>query len=448
MKVLEVYSVSQINSLIKATLENNLPARLTVRGEVSDWKHHSSGHCYFSLKDENALLPCIMWKSKFRKIKFKPEDGIAVLATGYIDVYVTGGKYQFYVEEIEPAGVGALQLAFEQMFRRLEAQGLFKREHKKALPVYPERIGILTSQSGAAIEDIKNSIYNRWPCVKLFLYPVPVQGEAAAEKIAAAIKDINKRNEQFKLDVLIVGRGGGSLEDLWAFNEEVLARAIFDSKIPIISAVGHEIDTTISDLVADARASTPTRAGVIAVPDRGEVLERLASIESRLGLQAKTKLDWAKGKLETVLANAVFKTPFLIVHNKTQQLDELCSELADSVKQKLVAAQTGLNRIYEQITKIEPHRLLAKKTIGLNELQNRTKIAMAALVNKARIQLTAQMNRLAGLNPKSVLKRGYSITANKRTGLVIKRSKDVKIADLLITELANKNLIESKVTKK
>ena len=176
-KGIKIYTVSQVNSLIKEILANNLPGRLTVNGEITDWKLHQSGHCYFSLKDETAVLPCVMWKSKFGRIKFKPENGLAVLATGFIDVYPPQGKYQFYVESMQPEGVGALQLAFEQMYKRLKAEGLFDEAHKKPLPGYPERIGILTSESGAAVEDIKDSIWNRWPAAGLFLYPVPVQGE-------------------------------------------------------------------------------------------------------------------------------------------------------------------------------------------------------------------------------------------------------------------------------
>ncbi|MHC4458119.1 MAG: exodeoxyribonuclease VII large subunit, partial [Planctomycetota bacterium] len=219
----KIYTVSQVNSLIKEVLENNLPGFLTITGEITDWKLHHSGHCYFSLKDENSKLPCVMWAQNFRRVKFKPDNGLAVLATGYIDVYSPQGKYQFYVETMQPAGVGALQLAFEQMVKRLQAQGLFDEEYKKPLPPYPQRIGILTSESGAAIRDITDSIFKRWPCARLLLYPVPVQGEGAAEKIAAALKNVNRRDKKLKLDILIVGRGGGSLEDLWAFNEEVLA---------------------------------------------------------------------------------------------------------------------------------------------------------------------------------------------------------------------------------
>jgi len=288
----KIYTVSQVNALIKGILDNNLPGRLTITGEITDWKLHHSGHCYFSLKDEDSTLPCAMWKSSFAKLKFQPENGLAVLGTGFIDVYVPHGRYQFIIDKLVPAGVGALQLAFEQMVNKLHTEGLFDKEHKKAIPKYPERIGILTSESGAAIEDIKDSIWNRWPCAKLFLYPAPVQGEGAAEEIAAALRNVNKRNKELKLDILIVGRGGGSLEDLWAFNEEILARAIFDSTIPIISAVGHEIDTTIADLVADARASTPTKAGVVAVPDMHEVLSQLKNFQKRLAGEIKANNNW------------------------------------------------------------------------------------------------------------------------------------------------------------
>jgi len=421
----KIYTVSQVNSLIKGILDNNLPGRLTIAGEITDWKLHHSGHCYFSLKDENSTLPCVMWKSKFGAVKFQPENGLAVLGTGFIDVYVPHGRYQFIIDKLIPAGVGALQLAFEQMVKKLQAQGLFDEAHKQPIPKYPERIGILTSESGAAIEDIKDSIWNRWPCVKLFLYPVPVQGEGAAEEIAAAIRDVNRRNQKLQLDILIVGRGGGSLEDLWAFNEEVLARAIFDSKIPIISAVGHEIDTTVADLVADARASTPTKAGVVAVPDMQKVLGDLESYQSSLN-----------------------NNIILCFNYRQQQLDEVADNVADAIKHFLADRRERLYQSYEQIVKIEPHRLLGKMRDDLNNLQNRASAAIQAIINKRKMQLTAQGNLLAGLNPKSVLKRGYSITTNKTTGLLVRTLEDVQIGDLLITEIAEEKLVESKVTNK
>jgi exodeoxyribonuclease VII large subunit len=445
---IKIYTVSQVTSLIKTVLENNLPGRLVVAGQISDWKLHSSGHCYFSLKDEGAVLPCVMWGSNFAKVKFKPENGLAILGTGYIDVYEPQGKYQFYIESMQPAGVGALQLAFEQMVKRLAAEGLFDEAHKKPLPKYPMRIGILTSESGAAVHDIVDSIWNRWPCVKLYFYPVSVQGAEAAGEIAAAIQDVNRRNNKLKLDVLIVGRGGGSLEDLWAFNEEVLVRAIYNSKIPIISAVGHEVDTTIADLVADARASTPTKAGVVAVPDYREVLKQLAAIEKGLAGEMRAGLELAGQKLQTVLASSAFKNPLSQIHSRQQHLDDIQTSLTGQVRELLGEYRRRLADVYEQVVKIEPHRLLAKVTVDLNNLKNRTAAAVKEAMNKARMSLTAQANRLAGLNPKAVLRRGYSITTLQQTGLVIRKAEDVRIGDLLITELAVENLIESKVTKK
>ena len=442
----KIYTVSQVTTLIKTTLENNLPGRLTVRGEISDWKLHSSGHCYFSLKDEGSVLPCVMWGSSFKKVKFKPENGLAVFGTGNVDVYEPQGKYQFYVERMEPAGVGALQLAFEQMVKRLAAQGLFDEAHKKPLPKYPRRIGVLTSESGAAIDDIRKSIFDRWPCV-LCLYPVPVQGEGAAEKIASAIRDVNRRNDKLKLDILIVGRGGGSLEDLWAFNEEVLARAIYDSKIPIISAVGHEIDTTIADLVADARASTPTKAGVVAVPDAREVLEKLLAAESRLTGDIESVIELAGQRLQTICASAAFRNPLLQVRNRQQQLDEMGGNFKELIGDMITGARERLNGYYEQVVRLEPHRLIGRKMVEVNDLRSGANAAISALLGRAGMQLTAQENRLAGLNPRAVLKRGYSITTLKQTGAVLKNASEVQMGDTLVTELAE-NLIESKVIKK
>jgi exodeoxyribonuclease VII large subunit len=389
-----------------------------------------------------------MWASDFKSVKFSPENGMAVLATGRIDVYPPQGKYQLYVDKLEPAGVGALQLAFEQMVRKLQSEGLFDDVHKKALPPYPMRIGILTSESGAAVHDITDSIHSRWPCAKLFLYPVPVQGEGSAERMAAALRDINRRNKKLRLDVLIVGRGGGSLEDLWAFNEEVLARAIFDSQIPVISAVGHEVDTTIADLVADARASTPTKAGVVAVPDMQEVLRQLAGIEKRLTNQTTAGVQLAQQDLLIVLANVVFRNPLVLVQNAGQRLDEMASDLVEAMRQSVIEARQKVSAGYEQIVAIEPHRLLGRKTVELNGWQSRTDNSMRAVINNRRIQLTAQENRLTALNPKSVLRRGYSITTNRKTGLLTRASDDVQIGDDLLTELANENFIESRVTKK
>ncbi len=442
-----IYTVSQVNALVKEVLETSLPARVMVKGEITGWKQHGSGHCYFSLKDEGSVLPCAMWKPNFARVRFRPENGLAVIATGFVSVYVPQGRYSLVVEEMTPEGVGALQLAFEQMVRKLRAEGLFDDAHKKPIPTYPQRIGILTSESGAAVHDIADSVHQRWPCTRLALYPVPVQGEGAARQIAAAIADVNRRNDRLKLDLLIVGRGGGSLEDLWAFNEEVLARAIFASKIPIISAVGHEVDTTIADLVADRRASTPTKAGVVAVPDMRDVLSDLDHQGSRLMRSVRSRVELGGEYLQTILASSAFRNPLLAVRMREQHVDELASDLSASVQSLLARRRAMLQDFHEHIARIEPHRLLGVMAVRLNELTNRARAAITAVVNARKMDLAAREGRLAALDPRSVLARGYTITTNKTTGKVVRALDDVRVGDAMLTELAGKAVIESKVCR-
>lgn len=446
-KKIRTYTVSEVNTLVRVALEEKLPGRMVVAGEISDWKHHYSGHCYFSLKDDSSQIPCVMWASKFKKVKFAPENGMAVLAKGHVEVYVPGGKYQFYADSLEPAGVGALQLAFEQMVKRLRAEGLFDDEHKKAIPAYPMRIGIVTSESGAAVLDIADSVYNRWPCAKMFLYPVPVQGEGAADKIAAAIKVINRRNRQLKLDVMIVGRGGGSLEDLWAFNEEPIARAIYGSAVPVISAVGHEVDVTIADLVADARASTPTKAGMIAVPDMSEVLERLDAARRRLASDVSNRVGMCGQRLATIEASALFRNPQWLVNNASQMIDERAMRLADSAKGMFSQLRSRLDRSQQQVMQIEPHRLVGQKRVELEALAGRSLAGLRAVFAKKELQLTGAANRLEALDPRAVLNRGYSITTNLRSGKVVTSPADVEVGDMMRTEVAKKGVVESEVKR-
>jgi len=466
----KIYSVKEINTKIKYVLEDGLPARMVVKGEMSGWRPHASGHSYFTLKDEGGVLPCVMWKSKVGKLKFQVDAGMAVLATGHIDVYPAGGKYQYYVDKLEPVGVGGLQLAFEQMVKQLSSEGLFGDEHKKAIPPYPMRIGIVTSASGAAVTDIADSVYSRWPCAKMLIYPAAVQGSGSAKEIAKAIRVINRRNKELGLDVMIVGRGGGSMEDLWAFNEEPVARAIFASKIPVISAVGHEIDFTIADYVADARASTPTKAGVIAVPDMGEVLERLSNDERRLRHNCERKVEVCMYRLGAVEGRSCFRDPLVVVNNAEQQVDETAMRLSDCIGRLLGGMRERLARGQEQVQRIEPHRLIGEKKLEVNALDNSIGAAMRNLVvrrkpvverlensaistieriiNKKKLQLTAIENRLAGLNPKSVLDRGYSITTIRDTGKVVSAAGQVKGGDVLVTEFSGDERISSEVIEK
>ncbi len=441
-----VFSVSQLNATVKAALQNTLPGRLLLRGQISDWKQYASGHCYFLLKDTQSQIACVMWGSKARQLKFSCENGIEVIATGSVDVYLPRGQYQFYAEKLEPAGIGSLQLAFEQMRKRLEAEGLFRQSHKKPVPPYAMRIGVVTSRQGAAIKDIAESIFHRWPCARLCLFDVPVQGEGAAEKIAAAIGRANRLQKRLGLQVLIVGRGGGSMEDLWAFNEEPVARAIYASRIPVISAVGHEVDMTIADLVADARASTPTRAGVIAVPDRREVVQRLDSDAARLRRSVAAHLQHSRMRLETILAGSVFRMPYGPVRIAAQHLDEVCDALTDAMEERLRNGTRHVERLAAAVAKIEPGRFVAVQRLRLHELESRSQRAILAILSKKQLQLTAQDNRVHALNPRSVLSRGYSITRD-RSGKVITRPEQIAVGDAMITELAENRRLESTVTR-
>ena len=444
---LKTYTVSQVNALVKAAVSDRLPARFMVRAQIRDWKHHSSGHCYFSLKDDRGILPAVMWKSQFARVKFEPENGMEILATGNVDVYVPGGKYQFYAEKLEPLGVGALQVAYDQMVAKLRAEGLFDDEHKKPLPEYPQRIGILTSQTGAAVHDIADSIFERWPLAELLLFPVPVQGENAALQIAKTLTHVNQANKQYGLDLLIVGRGGGSLEDLWAFNEEILARTIFASTIPVISAVGHEVDVTVADFVADARASTPTKAGVTAVPDQAEMLEQIDHWQKRLAAQVNNAVALSRARLQTVSAADMFKRPQAVLHTKTQQVDEVGSLLDRCMAERLHTQLRRVSHYYDVVLRLEPHRLLGKRTHELDQLSGRARAAVVQHMYTSTLHLEQRAASLEALNPKAVLDRGYSITSNEKTGQVVHSAQDVAPGDMLLTELAEHQTLHSQVTK-
>jgi exodeoxyribonuclease VII large subunit len=462
----KTYSVAQVNSLISIALEEGLPSKLTIEAEISGWRPHGSGHSYFSLKDANSIMPCVMWKSAVAKLKCDVKDGMAVRGRGHIDVFKPGGKYQFYVDKIEAAGVGDLQQAFEAMVEKLRSKGLFADEHKKAIPPFPMRIALVTSASGAAVKDIAESLYTRWPCAKLMIYPAAVQGAGSAGQIATAVRQLNRRNDELQIDVMIVGRGGGSMEDLWAFNEEPVAKAIYASKIPVISAVGHEIDYTIADLVADVRASTPTKAGVVAVPDIAEVSERLDGFGRRLEVNTRQRVAIATHRLENIEARSIFANPYWAVNTASQRVDEAAARLTGCAKQIFSNMREKISHAEQLVSKIEPVRLMAGKREQLGILSNavensfKTKVinanykadvkksainlAINDVLAKKRLQITALENRLSALNPRSVLNRGYSITTDTKTGKVVTSSCDVKNGDLLRTELANENFIDSK----
>ena len=443
----QIYTVSQLNTLIQTVMLNNLPSRVNISGEITNWRAHSSGHRYFILKDKGSQIPCVMWKSSLDKTKFNPDNGMEVIANGHIDLYVPHGKYQMYVDSIRPQGTGSLQLAFEQMVKKLQTEGLFEDKHKKPIPPYPMRIGLVTSESGAAIQDISDSIWHRWPPTRLILFPVSVQGAEAAGQIVAGIKYLNKNNHILKLDTIITGRGGGSMEDLWAFNEEIVARAIFESKIPIISAVGHEIDTTIADLVADARASTPTKAGIIAVPDISDVTERLIAKENRLNRTLSARLENSNLRLQRIQASAVFKNPDYAIQRDSQKLDIINDELDSSIHKKITKTSELLNSFTTKIQKAKPENIILRNFMRVERLENSLKNQINLIINKQNINLSSHESTLKGLNPRSVLSRGYSITRDSDTGHIISPENIPTQGNSIITEIKGKIFLESEVKK-
>ncbi len=350
-------TVSEITALIKEALETGF-ADVHVLGEISRFKRASSGHVYLTLKDENAVLSAVIWRGIAARLDFEPEEGQEVVAHGSIDVYPPRGTYQLIVSRLEPRGVGALELAFRRLLEKLEKEGLFRAELKKPLPGFPRRIGIVTSPTGAAVRDIINVISRRYPPEELYLYPTRVQGARAASEIAAAIERLNE--ERPELDLLIVGRGGGSLEDLWAFNEEVVARAIYRSRIPVISAVGHEIDFSISDFVADVRAATPTEAGEIAVPDRGELLSRLDELRRRLAAAVRSFVTEGRRRLEALISRPVLSRPQALLMEKAQRVDDAFERMQAAMDHRLEVRRQVLNGMGQRLGALSPLKVLER----------------------------------------------------------------------------------------
>ncbi len=352
----KIFTVTEITREIKNVLEQSLPA-IWVEGEISNYVLHSSGHRYFSLKDENAQIRCTLWRYRGDVLQFEPSDGMKVIAWGKITVYERTGQYQLDIIELIPAGLGKLEIAFRNLKEKLFKEGLFDEEHKKPIPQFPEKIGVVTSPTGAAIKDIIRIIHTRFPSVEIIVNPVRVQGEGAAEEIAQAVKEFNQYK---KVDVMIVGRGGGSPQDLWAFNEEVVARAIYDSKIPVISAVGHQIDFVISDFVADLRAPTPSAAAQMVVPDRQKLLEQVGTDLRKLKLSVLSLLEHLEQRLESIRESYGFRRPFDIVTQRSQKIDELGLQLISMVKKCFEIKANDVSLLREKINALSPSSILKR----------------------------------------------------------------------------------------
>lgn len=393
-------TVSQLNALVKRVLGGNMPANIQLVGQISNCSRPGSGHLYLTLKDDRAEVRAVMWKSAATGVKFKIEDGLEVIATGNVDVYEPRGQYQFYIRKLEPKGVGDLELAFRQLRARLEAEGLFDESHKKPIPRFPRRIGVVTSATGAAVHDILTTLGRRYPCVEILLYPVRVQGEEAAREIAEAIAVLNQRaGDVGGIDVLIVGRGGGSLEELWAFNEEIVARAIFASGIPVIAAVGHEVDVTIADLVADQRAATPTAAAELAAPVLAEVLESVARCEQRLRRNAVHAAEIARSRLAAIERAELFRDPLAVVRRGEQQIDEAAGRLHHAVDRAVHEAHRRLNELHVRLVAVRPSVLVRDRQAGLAELDHRLQAAVQRQWRQAERRCEHLARKLAAASP-------------------------------------------------
>ncbi|MBO8168205.1 MAG: exodeoxyribonuclease VII large subunit [Thermoanaerobacteraceae bacterium] len=353
-----IFTVGQLNNYVKNLLDAdpNL-TNLWLKGEISNFKHHNSGHMYFTLKDETGSVRCVMFRSRSSKLRFRPEDGMQILANGYVSVYTQGGQYQFYVETLEPHGYGSLHAAFEQLKEKLEREGLFRDENKQAIPVLPRKIGIVTSISGAALRDIITVIRRRFPRVELVLAPASVQGAEAPEEIVRALDRLNRYGE---VDVIIVGRGGGSLEELWAFNTEPVARAIHASRIPVISAVGHETDFTIADIVADRRAPTPSAAAEIAVPNLIDLQAELAHVYQRLVRALAKKIQAERQRLAYLGERKVFQSPQSLFQDHQQKVDLLTKDLQKAMEKIFTDRKNHVAQLSARLDAYSPLKVLGR----------------------------------------------------------------------------------------
>ena len=389
-----IVTISELNRFIKIKIEGEEKLQhIFVRGEISNYKHHTRGHLYFTLKDETSRVSAVMFAGNASCLSFVPENGMSVLIEGRVGVYEANGNYQLYIDSMEQDGIGALHIEFEKLKKKLETEGLFNSEFKKPIPKIPSRVGVITAPNGAAVKDIISTINRRFPPVEVIVLPSLVQGEGAKENIANQIK----RADEMDLDVIICGRGGGSIEDLWAFNEEIVARAIFKCKTPIISAIGHEIDFTIADFVADLRAPTPTGAAEMAVPNITDISLQIDSYKIRLKENISGKLEYLTSKFNLIKNSFVLRNPLAMYEVKEQKLDNLIDVLNNNIKSRLDKS----NHLYQ-----------------------------------------IHLNKLELLNPLGILKKGYSVV--EKNGKIISNIKDIKKNDLIDIRL-HKGSISAKV---
>jgi exodeoxyribonuclease VII large subunit len=421
-----VLTVSELTARIKGRLEDDFPA-VWVEGEISNLRAPSSGHAYFTLKDDLAQLRCVLFRGRGRRVRFALEDGLKVLVFGGLEVYAARGEYQLVAELMEPKGLGALQLAFEQLKRKLEAEGLFDQSRKRPLPRFPRAIGIVTSPTGAALRDMLHIIGRRFGGLRIVIAPVRVQGDGAAAEIAGALGDLD---ELGGLDVVIVGRGGGSIEDLWAFNDERVARAIARSRVPVVSAVGHETDFTIADFVADLRAPTPSGAAELVVREKLAVVQALVDAYGRLTKAMRSRIDQSRARVLSLARRRVLTDPARALRDEHRRVDELAMRLHAGARthRRQLAHRVAL--LTNTLSSLHP---LARISLGravLAQLLSRLRSAGGHGMKTSRHRFEAVVGRLASLSPLAVLGRGYSLT-RRQEGAVLRRAAETHPGDVV-----------------
>ena len=427
----EYMTITAINQFIKNMFDSNTYLKkVYLKGEISNFKHHTSGHLYLTLKDDDSRISAIMFRSAAASLNFVPEDGMNVLVTGRISVYPNGGNYQIYIDKMEQDGLGNLYIEFEKLKKKLQTEGLFDPNHKQPLPKFPTKIGIVTAPTGAAIKDILSTLKRRFPLCETILFPALVQGVSAASDIAKKIK----MADSYDLDVLIVGRGGGSIEDLWAFNEEIVARAIYNAKTPIISAVGHEIDFTIADYVADRRAPTPTAAAEMAVPTLEEVSSLFASKQSEITHLFHNKIEQAKHALDSLKKHYILKNPMVLYEMKIQRLDTMTEEIYKAIQRFMEKKANTLKEIKKSYILQNPAVLYKEQTNALEIVKTNLGKTIQTILKDYNQKMQNIVQTVKLVNPLNILDKGYSVVYKENT--IIKSIRDVQIKDTLSVRLS------------
>ncbi len=431
-----VYSVSEITRDVRAILEAAFET-VWIEGEISNFRLAASGHAYFVLKDHKAQIKCVLFRGQRVGMKFTPQDGDQVLLLGRVTVYEARGDYQVIVEAVEPRGLGALQKAFEQLKEKLAKEGLFDEDRKQPLPEMPWKIGIVTSPTGAAIRDLIHVIRRRNPKTSVLLYPAKVQGDGAAEEIARGIHELNQRKD---IDVIIIGRGGGSIEDLWAFNEEAVARAIAQSKIPVVSAVGHEIDFTIADFVADLRAPTPSAAAELVVPKLNDIVQDLQYLTHQMIERMEEDIEDYRERLRSLIDRRFFREPRQILDAPAQRLDEMVQRLLRGLDQWVLVKRGNLTQRVHRLFQASPSKNIQAFFERRTDLVARLLRRMESQIKLKMEKLDGAAKRLNALSPLNVLDRGYSITTSNKTGKAVTSSHQVNKGDTVRIRLAKGQL--------